>query len=289
MVQYAAKGVSLLMLKVIVLGGQVIAGKPVKRLLQKDGVMSGIECVDGTVLSADIVVIATGSWMLATFSGLDLLTMCLATGQSVATIQLTTEEAEQLQYHKCPVVPDFKLGFYVFPPNEDSIVKMAIHTAGYTNIPQSSIPSKLTPEKTISTPCTSQSHGNKGLLIPKEMVQVLRNHLKEVYPKLAQKPFGGTRLCWYLDTPDEDWVIGPHPEDPSLFFATGLGGSGHAYKFLPVVGRLVADSIQGKLDRSLQAKFAINRKNATQTHSRFPYEVKPLEVAQLCTPADLLP
>ncbi|KDQ55204.1 hypothetical protein JAAARDRAFT_37733 [Jaapia argillacea MUCL 33604] len=282
---YAAKGVSLLMSKVIALGGQVMAGKPVKRLVRKDGVTSGVECVDGTVLSADIVVIATGSWTSATFSELDLSTMCLATGQSVATIQLTTKEAER--YRKCPVVLDFKSGFYVFPPNEDGIVKMAIHAAGYTNVPQSSIPSELTPDRTISTPRTSQSHGDEGLLIPKEMVQVLRNHLEEVYPELARKPFGGTRLCWYLDTPDEDWVIGPHPDDPSLFFATG--GSGHAYKFLPVVGRLVADSIQGKLDPSLQAKFAINRKNATQTHSRFPYEVKPLEVAQLCTPADLLP
>ena len=32
----------------------------------------------------------------------------------------------------------------------------------------------------------------------------------------------------YNDTPDEDWIIGRHPENPSIILATG--GSGHAFK-----------------------------------------------------------
>lgn len=36
------------------------------------------------------------------------------------------------------------------------------------------------------------------------------------------------RFQRYNDTPDEDWIISRHPEDPSIILATG--GSGHAFK-----------------------------------------------------------
>ncbi len=110
---------------------------------------------------------------------------------------------------------------------------MAIHSRGYTHT-----------QSDISTPRTAISNGEDGLRIPKADVQALRNNFKKVYPELAKKPFVRTRLCWcvgyfllhltiwthcrYTDTADGDWIIGPHPSDPSLIFATA--GNGHAYK-----------------------------------------------------------
>jgi hypothetical protein len=38
------------------------------------------------------------------------------------------------------------------------------------------------------------------------------------------------RVLRYNDTPDEDWIISRHPEDPSVILTTG--GSGHAFKVL---------------------------------------------------------
>ena len=58
--------------------------------------------------------------------------------------------------------------------------------------------------------------------------ETLRKALGTFYPELAKKPFVGTRMCWYLDTPDSDWILDFHPQNPNLFIATG--GSGHAYK-----------------------------------------------------------
>lgn len=52
-------------------------------------------------------------------------------------------------------------------------------------------------------------------------------------------------------------MIGFVPGDLTLFIAAG--GSGHAYKFLPVIGHLVADAIQGVLPGNLVKKFAIDR------------------------------
>ncbi|KIM63955.1 hypothetical protein SCLCIDRAFT_675338 [Scleroderma citrinum Foug A] len=65
----------------------------------------------------------------------------------------------------------------------------------------------------------------------------------------------------YTDSPDSDWVIG---EFPGLFLATS--GSGHAFKkptqvlqFLPHVGLVVSDILQGKADAAVVAKFSIDR------------------------------
>lgn len=61
-----------------------------------------------------------------------------------------------------------------------------------------------------------------------------RQALSEIIPSLATRPFNKTRLCWYTDTPTGDFIITYHPSHPNLFLATG--GSGHGYKFLPVIG-----------------------------------------------------
>jgi len=208
---------------------------------------------------------------------------CTATGQSIAMIQLTPKEATQ--YRQVPVILDQETGFYVFPPNSDNIIKLAIHGRGYAHRSASSSSSN------ISTPRTTLTHGaEQGSRIPKTKVRELRDYLRGYYPQLADtKPFIKTRLCWYSDTPDEDWMIGFHPTDKSVVFATG--GSGHAYKFFPVIGRLVADLIQGTLSADLISKFSIDRLSdvtATMLETRRD-DIPELDENQLCEPEDLLP
>lgn len=50
--------------------------------------------------------------------------------------------------------------------------------------------------------------------------------------------------------PKGDFIITHHPNYAGLFLATG--GSGHAFKFLPVLGEKIVDAIQGRLDPELQ-------------------------------------
>ncbi|KAI0665651.1 FAD dependent oxidoreductase [Trametes maxima] len=280
---FASKGVRLLMDKVSTRGGSIVPGKAVSALLRTDGKTTGVACADGSTLEADLVVLSVGSWTASAFPELSFQNQCLATGQTVAMIQLTPEEGDL--YRDCPVVLNFHSGFYMFPPNEDNIVKMAIHDGGYTRMIQDANSQEL-----VSTPRTITSHGIEGLRIPKAALRKLREELAQVYPELAKKPFATTRLCWYADSPDDNWVIGHHPDDPSLVLATA--GSGHAFKFLPTIGRLVADAIEGKLSSEVANKFAVNRIHTVQDSTVEPeircHPPAPLVVDELCGPADLL-
>ncbi|KAJ7818206.1 FAD dependent oxidoreductase, partial [Mycena olivaceomarginata] len=274
----AGQGVSILMNQVTALNGKIVAGKNVVELIREgqDLKTTGVRCSDGTVFEGlDLVVIATGSWTGSAFPDVPTGKIFQATGQCVAMVQLTPEEADA--YRESPVVLDFEKGYYIFPPNEQNIVKMAVHTTGYTQ--------SLGAQK-ISTPRTITSDPETGLLIPKVNVKELRDGLRAVYPTLAEKPFVATRMCWYNDSFDGDWVIGYHPKsEKSLMFATA--GSGHAYKFLPVIGRLVADAIEDKLSPDLVAKFAVDRTPNQIDESRSNLAPVELDLSQLCTPKDL--
>ncbi|CCO31994.1 hypothetical protein BN14_06046 [Rhizoctonia solani AG-1 IB] len=68
------------------------------------------------------------------------------------------------------------------------------------------------------------------------------------------------RLCFepdLLDTIDEDWIIDYHPDHPRLLLATG--GSGHGFKFLPVLGRVIADRLENKLEDEARELFSFTR------------------------------
>ncbi|KAF8967956.1 FAD dependent oxidoreductase [Flammula alnicola] len=225
----AGQGTSLLTDEVKALKGKFISGQVVSKILRENGRTTGVQCNDGTVFNAALVIIAAGSWTPSAFPELDL-------GVFV------------LPRVNCPVVLDFSSGFYIFPPNERNVVKMAIHSAGYAHFDEA--------------------------------------NATNVYPDLAEKPFIGTRLCWYNDSPDGDWVIGHYPKDDSLILATG--DSGHAFKFLPVIGRLVADLVEDKLDPELVAKFAVGRKTSKVDSSRSG-QVLTLDLNGLYGPADLHP
>jgi len=254
---------------------KIIGGKNATELIRQGQKTTGVRCSDGTVFEADLVVLATGSGTGSSFPNLSIGNIFQATGQCIAMIQLTEEEGDN--YRRSPVVLDYATGFYIFPPNEQNLVKMAVHSAGYTH---------SLGEKYISTPRTITSDPETGLFIPKANVKELRDGLRMVYPTLADKPFVATRLCWYNDSLDGHWVIGYHPgSENSLMFATA--GSGHAYKFLPVMGNLVADSIEGKLSPELAAKFAVDRVPNQADESRVGSVVQELDLSQLCSPDDL--
>ncbi|PIL33411.1 hypothetical protein GSI_04033 [Ganoderma sinense ZZ0214-1] len=178
---------------------------------------------------------------------------------------LTPEEAKR--YRACPVYLDFHTGFYAFPPNRDNILKCAVHSGGFTR--------KIKPLNSdvhISTPRTVATDGDDGLRIPKSALNGLRASLARIYPDLGRKPFSSTRLCWYTDSPDDNWIIGTHPSITNLVLATS--GSGHAFKFLPVIGRLVADAIEGTLALELVRKFASRREHGAGSVKRERQEQK---------------
>jgi sarcosine oxidase len=56
--------------------------------------------------------------------------------------------------------------------------------------------------------------------------------------------------CMFTNTPDEHFIIEPHPEDPGVVYASTC--SGHGYKFCSVIGEILADlALEGSTRHSI--------------------------------------
>jgi glycine/D-amino acid oxidase-like deaminating enzyme len=111
-------------------------------------------------------------------------------------------------------------GWYGFPALPDGRLKIGHHGPGHVVDPR--------------------RRGEVG----EEHLRRVRDFLSESIPALANAPFVETRVCLYCDSVDGDFFIGPDPDHPGLVVAGG--GSGHAFKFAPMLGGLVADAVQGR-------------------------------------------
>ena len=73
-----------------------------------------------------------------------------------------------------------------------------------------------------------------------EEVATMREHAGRVLPSLPGA-FVRAATCLYSNTPDHHFVLAVHPEHERVTVACGF--SGHGFKFVPVVGEVVADLV----------------------------------------------
>eukprot|EP00455_Lapot_gusevi_P000415 TRINITY_DN10196_c0_g2_i6.p1 TRINITY_DN10196_c0_g2~~TRINITY_DN10196_c0_g2_i6.p1 ORF type:complete len:432 (-),score=111.54 TRINITY_DN10196_c0_g2_i6:64-1359(-) len=71
-----------------------------------------------------------------------------------------------------------------------------------------------------------------------------RNFLRVALPWLVDQAVVFTRLCMYCDTFDGDFFISGDQVHEGLVVAAG--GSGHAFKFTPILGKIIADVFENK-------------------------------------------
>ncbi|KAL5357784.1 FAD dependent oxidoreductase [Aspergillus floccosus] len=217
----------------------------VQRLLFGDAAdkrrVTGVVLADGNTVSADLVILATGAW---TAKLIDLRGRAVATGQALAYMRITDEEQARLAH--MPTILNFSTGMFILPPR-NNLLKIACHAYGYINTKPAAVPGADGQTANISLP-------DVDVPIPVAAENEFRMALKQLVPALADRPFCKTRVCWYTDTPKGDFIVTHHPEYSGLFVATG--GSGHAYKFLPVLGDKVVDALEGMLDKELRDSWA---------------------------------
>ncbi|KAH8435218.1 NAD(P)/FAD-dependent oxidoreductase [Aspergillus melleus] len=207
--------------------------------------VTGVNIIDGSHISASHVILSTGAWSTRL---LNLAHAASASGQPVGFIQLTSEEAHALQ--KTPVIVNLTTGVFAFPPTPGSnILKLARHGFGFATAQKSQVTGSI-----VSGPKPTESNAATGYL-PQDADQGLRDGLKQLFPALGDRPWLYRRMCWYTDTPKGDFIVDWHPGLKGLFVATG--GAGHAFKFLPVLGRYVADCVEEKADASLREKWRL--------------------------------
>ncbi|KAJ5206540.1 hypothetical protein N7472_002988 [Penicillium cf. griseofulvum] len=218
---------------------------------QLDGTITSVRTKNGRV-EGDQFIVATGAW---TSSLIPAWNSMLAAGQVVGYLRLTPDEVTQLR--DLPIYFNFSTGFFTFPPHEPTrYLKVACHGFGYT---------RADPSVTSAPP--SLALASRANYIPTDGLKRLTSGLMDLFPQLAPRGFEKVGICWYNDTPTGDFIFDFHPEHKNLFIATG--GSGHAFKFLPVIGKHIVGSFQRKLSRGLLDKW----KFPTQFRERFQGEV----------------
>jgi glycine/D-amino acid oxidase-like deaminating enzyme len=182
----------------------------------------GVVTADGARLAAERVVIAAGSWTPHVLP--ETAPFLRSTAQPVFHLRPAAADASLFEAHRFPVFgADISTtGYYGFPIHPRAgVVKIANHGHGRVLHPES-------PARVVTD----------------EETAALRAFLRAWIPALAEAPIVGTRVCLYCDTPDGHFWIDADPAREGLVLATG--GSGHAYKFAPALGAIIADAVEGR-------------------------------------------
>jgi sarcosine oxidase / L-pipecolate oxidase len=194
--------------------------------IERGGTVAGVRGASGEALEADAVVLAAGTWTGKLLPELG--DRLVSVGQPVMVFR----PADARPFEVPAFVPwgaDIaKSGWYGFPANAAGLVKVANHGPGRVLDPDA--PRALAPDDE-----------------PK-----FRAFLRESLPALAGAPIAFTRLCLYSDAFDGNFFIARHPARPGLTVAAG--GSGHAFKFAPALGAIIADALEGH-DNPFAARF----------------------------------
>lgn len=156
----------------------------------------------------------------------------------------------------------------------------------------------------VSVPRTGHFDGSLDEQIPAASLAALRKEFRKVWPQLGAKPIATTRMCWYADSEDCDFLISFHDAYPSLFLATG--DSGHAFKvraihlshdrrgltfarqFLPIIGDVCVKAMEDKLEPHLKEAWSYTRVRKNYKPDRGDSVLKQLDLSALANPEDLM-
>ncbi len=202
-------------------GVELREGTAVTGLLEEGSRVAGVRTAGGGRVSGDRVVVCAGAWTPALLPWLE--GALRTVGQPV--LHFLPDAPERFREPAFPTwAADIaRTGWYGFPALADGRVKVGHHGAGYPVAPD------------------APDH------VPDEHVARCRAFLAEALPALADAPLAGRRLCLYCDAFDGDFWIDRDPDREGLVVAAG--GSGHGFKFAPVLGPIIADALEGRENR----------------------------------------
>ena len=216
-----------------------------------DGKVTGIRTRDGREHRAARIIVACGGWTPSLVPALD--AVCETTCGSVAMMKIPkgTPLFERLAPHNFPswtykVRDGAEGGLYGFAVNEEGYLKIGYRGEKWTN------PRVQNDDKERSVPVTRYTSDEQRTQIPAQALRVIKAFIDDFLPELGENgiKIDMTRLCWYNDSWDNHYVIDYVPGQEYLMVATA--GSGHAFKYLPNIGRWIVDIMEGRdLDRQL--------------------------------------
>jgi len=214
-------------------GVTIRTGQSFAKLLEEGSKIVGVRTIGGEDLRADVVLVAAGAWtptLLPHLAG-----VMWATGQPVFHFRVDAPHAWQAPRFPVWAADIGRTGWYGFPALDDGTLKIANHGPG------------------------RRVHPDEPRVVLPEEIEHCRAFLRESLPGLAEAPLIGTRLCLYCDTFDGHCWIDRDWERPGLVVAAG--DSGHAFKFAPVLGGIIADVVEGRAN-PLASRFVARQRSA---------------------------
>ncbi|MEX1143411.1 MAG: FAD-dependent oxidoreductase [Anaerolineales bacterium] len=216
-------------------GVEIVEGAAFASLLEQGGRVVGVTTANGREYRADWVVFCAGSLTPVLLPWLA--EVMWPTAQAVFHFKVG-----DLSLYQPPAFPVWtadigRTGWYGFPAQPDGALKIANHGAGWRRDPR------------------------EPRAVPPEAELKFRAFMTESLPGTVQAPKIFERLCFYCDTFDGDFWIGKDPERPGLLVSAG--GSGHAFKFTPLIGRITADVLEDK-PNPYAARFAWRQRGELQ-------------------------
>ena len=199
-------------------GVELRLGIRVRHLLASESRVTGVALDNGDRLTGDITVVAAGAWTPALVP--ELTELLPVTAQPVVHLRPSAREpfAPPAFITWCADIQ--KTGFYGFPANANGLVKIGNHGPGIA------------------------IQAGEYADWPDDADDIFRAFLRVSLPDLVDAPIVNRRLCRYSDCRDGDFVIAADPGRPGLVVAAG--GSGHGFKFAPMLGPLIADAAEGR-------------------------------------------
>jgi sarcosine oxidase/L-pipecolate oxidase len=192
---------------------------------------------DGRTIEGDLLIVAAGSWTPSLLPKLDAPIMT-PSGQTIAPIQLTEEEARQYKdmplralwlpchgHLKClrrsslisrrssvrtrrsQLVSSPALTLRradMFPPTADHVMKVSIHAPGITHRnPQTGRSEPITRHHHLAAATEASASALEASHgnVTAEAAAAVRSCLEHVIPGLAKRTFDSTRLCWCASWP----------------------------------------------------------------------------------------
>lgn len=223
------------------LGVQVRAGSAIRSLLDSGARVIGVRTAEGEELKADHVIVAAGSWTPSMLPNLQ--EFMWAVGQPVFHFRVEEVKAYQPPNFVTWGADIANTGWYGFPALDDGTLKIANHGPG------------------------KRQPADARREVDADTEGEFRAFFRSALPGLEQAPMISNRLCMYCDTWDGDFWIDHDPDRPGLVVATG--GSGHGFKFAPMLGPIIADVVEGKPNRFADRFKWRSRGELKTEHARF--------------------
>ena len=195
----------------------------VERPAEQGGRCFGFHLADGRLLEADHMLVCGGAWTGALVPGMQ--PNVRPTGQPLFHLQVADPAPYAAPNFPVVMLDIANAGIYVLPQHPtQQVVKVGLHTSGRDLDPM-----------------------RDDRIVMDTETRIMRHMFGKYIPELAAAPVIDSRICLYCDTPDYHFWIDRHPDIDNLTVA--CGGSGHGFKFMPVLGEIIADAVEGKSNR----------------------------------------